>query len=697
MENSSIAAAGSYGTAWPVQIRILVVIDGRVVLNKSPNMFGLGYALEALEAPFASFVRFRIDVASHGKGGLSATDLGGRDLRYSRFEFTKLGFDIDDYDQVWFFADQPNAQDGDDGVTSDADIAQFGFDWDELRVLALWMQRGGGVFAVGDHSILGASMCSKIPRVRTMRKWRHTQGVPPKSSSERHETLQPVMGPMDPEGDTVLQPVEVVLRRSGGRTPLVRSLVPHPIMTTATLGLIDRFPDHMHEGEVMADPDVPLDTPLEIPAVGREYPSTAGGFRPRPHVIAFGRTTNGNPIQLEPALRTASGPHDPGDLPMVTKRFGLVGVYDGDAVGLGRVVVDSTWHHWFSLNLAGIATENSIAFLKMQTYYRNVALWLTTPAQRFSMMISGIWSTLAQASPEAFSPNDGPWQIGERVLARLRTTTPEGFLDEWVAAILDPGLAEAVARPEEAAESAPSWRSLPQEVVSRAIVGGIGGALVELVRDLRNRRLGGERPRLDPELIRRRAIDGVHRGRELIKQTVHDAASAFGEMHAALTRLNEPPDPDIQIPLEVRSLRIVVESLQLPDPADPVLRNGQATITIRTLLDDDPLTPGPREPNMTFPTFEVRAGYNELNRDLGEIQMQTGESLTVEVLVGAWGAQRADAEAIRFRETLCGDAQSWLGCRAPARSHAWRLWYRIEDLGPVRRDGEPVHTQGGCK
>jgi hypothetical protein len=697
--DASISAAGAYGALWPVRIKILVVIDGRVVLNKLPEKFGLGFVFEALEAPFAPYVQFTIDVAKHDGSSLSAADLGGRELRYPRFRFTKFGFDLDDYDQVWFFADQPSAQDGDDGVTDDGNIAEFALEFDELRVLAQWMKSGGGVFAAGDHSILGASLCSKIPRVRTMRKWRHTQGVPPKSSAARHETLQPGTGPVDPEADTALQPVELVLRRTGGRLPFSRPLAPHPILTTAMLGPIDRFPDHMHEGEVIADSEVPLDLPLEVPGQGPEYPSTTGGFRPRPHVIAFGRTTNPSPIQLEPALRSASGPLDVGDLPMFTKRFGLVGTYDGDRVGLGRVVVDSTWHHWFSFNLVGIAAQSSTAFLKMQTYYRNVALWLATPAQRFSMMIAGIWSTLTLASPEAFSPNDSPWQIGEGVLARLRATTPEGMLDEWVAAFLDPGLADAVFRPEKAADSEPSWSSLPQEMVNRAIVGGIGSALVELVRDDRNRRARGERPRLDPEVIRQRALDGVHRGRKLIMQTVHDAASAFGKMQSALTKRGEPPELDIRIPLEVRSLRVVIESLQVPDPADPALKDGQVVITIRTLQDGDPTTPEPGQENFSFPTFEVRAGYNELNRKLGEVQMQTGESLTVEVLVGKWGAQRPHAESIRFTETLRGDARNWVGSRTPARSHAWRLWYRIEDVGNVRQDRQSAsaRSRGGCE
>ena len=60
------------------------------------------------------------------------------------------------------------------------------------------------------------------------------------------------------------------------------------------------------------------------------------------------------------------------------KRFPVIGAYDGDDVGIGRVVVDSTWHHWFSYNLHGFREENPSVYEGMQVYYRNVGLWLTT-------------------------------------------------------------------------------------------------------------------------------------------------------------------------------------------------------------------------------------------------------------------------------------------------------------------------------
>ena len=85
----------------------------------------------------------------------------------------------------------------------------------------------------------------------------------------------------------------------------------------------------------------------------------------------------------------------------MTKRFGLVGAYDGDSVGIGRVVVDSTWHHWFSYNLHGFQAANPAMYELMQAYYRNVGLWLATPAQRQSMVVAASWGIVV-SDPMAF-------------------------------------------------------------------------------------------------------------------------------------------------------------------------------------------------------------------------------------------------------------------------------------------------------
>ena len=136
--------------------------------------------------------------------------------------------------------------------------------------------------------------------------------------------------------------------------------------------MIEHFPDHMHEGGVFEDDAVRLNDPLDIPGYeGDEYPlvrpvvaTTAAAapretvwIRPRPQVIAYGLTTH------------LSAP----------RRFPMISAYDGDPVPVGRVVVDSTWHHWFTMNLVGLRDHAPGYYTGMQDYYRNVALWLVHP------------------------------------------------------------------------------------------------------------------------------------------------------------------------------------------------------------------------------------------------------------------------------------------------------------------------------
>ena len=222
------------------------------------------------------------------------------------------------------------------------------------------------------------------------------------------------------------QRIVPVYQRDPGQPPLFFSSSSRSVVVRGRPVSSTRFPDHMHEGVVIEDDDVQLNEPLGIPGFdGVEYPvvpqvvapvTTVGlepfglepfGLRPRPHVIARGWTTN---EEVDPKL------------------FGLIGVYDGDSVKLGRVVVDSTWHHWFSMNLVGFRDDAPDIYRGMQSYYRNVALWLSTPEQRAAMLFAAAWGVLVGKQPGALSKVMGIWGIGERVVDVIGRTTPRcGF------------------------------------------------------------------------------------------------------------------------------------------------------------------------------------------------------------------------------------------------------------------------------
>jgi hypothetical protein len=532
----------------PVTIKILFVIDGRINLASSQYDFGLGYVLDTLLAPFSYWVRFEIDIGKRD-GDLDQYGLGSYQLTYQNFKFTQSGFDINNYDQVWLFGDLPYL----DSAT-DADIPTWQLDNDELKILGEWMDRGGGVFAAGDHSILGASLCSKIPRVRTMRKWRQDQGVPKKFGPSRNQTLQPTSDIQDhQEGDLVLQPIEPVYRRVSMGLPLLQQLVPHPLLCS-TQGVITHFPDHMHEGEVIPDQDVKLDQPLNIPGYHRpEYPYVVPGvvtggsaevdllprFRPRPHVIAYGRTTNTDPfgdlpIQLGASPRLAN----PSFLP--TRQFGLISVYDGDSVNIGRVVVESTWHHWFSLNLTSIAQSDTPTYRMMQSYYRNVGIWLAKRAQRSSMLVASTWAVLNGAAPMAFGTDSGPWEIGERVLNIVGVSASPCILGELVGSVLDQNLQQSISAYAPTLRGKPSWATLPEELTNRALVGGIGAALLDLSLEQQEKRAQGQRPQVDFDELRQRAMDGVMRGHKLLSETVQEAARSFEALSNKVIGIGKP-------------------------------------------------------------------------------------------------------------------------------------------------------------
>ncbi|MDQ3505716.1 MAG: hypothetical protein M3446_08470 [Actinomycetota bacterium] len=505
---------------WGTRIRILFVIDGRIVESDSAEKFGLGPVLSTLRNPwFAWWVRFSVHVEKRDSP--------------SSFRFTQDGFDIDAFDQIWFFGDWPGL---------DANLPTAGDDLiglpkyspmgdDELKILAEWMERGGGVFATGDHTLLGASMCSRVPRVRTMRKWTRAQGVPAFSGAARHETLVHLgEDRLAEEGDRWPQRIYPVYRVDTS-VPWLAGRSPHPLLCGEN-GVIDRFPDHMHEGVVFEDQDVRLDIPLGIPGFeGVEYPSvpivigptdaTARSAappgsepfenRPRPHVVAHGLTTNED-----------SPP----------RRFGLIGAYDGDPVGLGRVVVDSTWHHWFSMNILGFRDEAPHLYRGMQNYYRNVALWLATPEQRASMLFAATWGALVGKHPGAFSHALTIWELGERVVDVIGRTAPQCIVSELVGVFArsQPG------QTRDAMGRIDGPRLMPAaSTVNQAIVGGIARGLLDAAHQHITERAYGRESVLDEEAIRRGGLEGVVAGTRALTEAVTESAAELVDLATGLS------------------------------------------------------------------------------------------------------------------------------------------------------------------
>jgi hypothetical protein len=222
-------------------------------------------------------------------------------------------FHLDDlsvYSQIWLFGINREGPDP--------------LDQDELKALAQFMDQGGGVFATGDHQNLGQAMCAEVPRVRSMRRWYHPNPgpngepvAPDQTDDTRHDTV--VMPGV--QEDAIPQPIRPnwYRRRSGGGLIHRVDSYPHPLLCGPE-GVIEYLPDHMHEGLC----EVPGDLAQSFTFAGYatvEYPGAAGGGEV-PRIVAWARTRNTDNAE-----------------------FGVVAAYDGHPAGVGRVVVDATWHH----------------------------------------------------------------------------------------------------------------------------------------------------------------------------------------------------------------------------------------------------------------------------------------------------------------------------------------------------------------
>src|SRR5262252_3875970 len=139
---------------WQARLRILFVLDGRISTSDAPMTFGLGWVLDTLtDDSIAWWVRYDVDVVRRDDGTRVLSPPADRYPEKLNVKFTDPDFNIADYDQIWFFGDYPANE-----ARSPDYEGYHGLDDPELKLLAEWMDRGGGVFAAGDHYNLGASM-----------------------------------------------------------------------------------------------------------------------------------------------------------------------------------------------------------------------------------------------------------------------------------------------------------------------------------------------------------------------------------------------------------------------------------------------------------------------------------------------------------------------------------------------------------
>ena len=436
----------------PTYVDILVVVDTEISTNPA-NDFGIASVIELIRNTKIGCMRFRVDIALRDSApqGVAASPLPTQP-KYVGFRFDMMhggAHVIDKYEQIWCFGFKPSNS----GSANDSEIDQaFAMPASnaELTKLDEWMTtRKGGVFGTGDHHFLGASMCRKIPRLGTMRRWTNADGVPPIGTPDRIDTLRPpsaaympgapgqqAMGNSPHQGDLTVQPIRWVADDSHWLSLFFRHKRPHPVLCHPTLGPIDVMPDHAHEGLCVPSPDLAANKKF---VAQPEYPdATAGGPKPAPKIIAYGDNLGQPPYLFQKGLQPARN-NNP-----------MIAVYDGHRAGVGRVATDSTWHHWMDVNIDEIKAANTVDWQKISRYFQNLAVWLCPPGYTTRCFyLSVLASHFQEVGFQEYYPGATTVELGESLRRHLHVHFGACWVTEriWLT-VLDLKLIEIKRLPE---------------------------------------------------------------------------------------------------------------------------------------------------------------------------------------------------------------------------------------------------------
>lgn len=374
-------------------IKILLYTDDPNAISQGTNLLGLSSMIDRLKAHKPAFADLSVTWKSRNSDTQHHADNKLNVLMAREIEETGEPFD-----EIWFFGlHQANTERFSLGVFRGGPESEL--DAREVEALEKWMKiengsGGGGVLMTGDHNNpvppnllqntngraaqtvetpellgLGRALGRWVPRAGALRKW---EGPPSSQSDHSLNTLAST------EFQTDRVPQVLIHERVNDAGEPDPQGQPHPLFFYQPRTFINVFPDHRHEGQLVI-PDV-LDEDV--------WPTGPTG-QPKPCVVAFG--TDGR-----------NG-----------ERIGLVTAYDGDRAGVGRIVADSSWHHYVNINLMGFphpAPVNSNSD-KIGQFYANLAIWLA-PKHKRRQMAEAMYLELADFT-QMMEPESESIQAGE--------------------------------------------------------------------------------------------------------------------------------------------------------------------------------------------------------------------------------------------------------------------------------------------
>lgn len=354
----------------PVKVRIALYAEGTVAFQGG-SFEGLQHVVAALRSDPWPWVIFE-PVLIHRNSDPSA-DLQNKTLDQIHLET---------FDELWLF-----------GIAEGNLLSAA-----EVNAVNAFMDAGGGVLHTGDHASLGKGIAGNLKRAGKMRRYPAPQAAPGVWNNTLRSGADSVYEFVDQSDD---YPQDIRLRRYWEWTfypSFFRHWAPHPVLC-GNHGPIRIFPDHQHEGEAIA--------PNAYPAA--DWPSK-GGYQPQVDVVAWGRIES-------PDANTG-------------REFGLVSVYNGHDADVGRIVADSTWHHWFDINLKGFATGH---LETIERYFLNVAAWLA-PADKQYGMRNGVFLIALRRDPLVMIDATvlPPWYLGGLARDALGQFAPQCLVRQWI-------------------------------------------------------------------------------------------------------------------------------------------------------------------------------------------------------------------------------------------------------------------------